>query len=117
MSAIQIAENDNLLRRIHPDQIKIENGRQRPASAAFKNTTNTSDMSVNIEKLLAEREDLLAKHRDRGYRLARFQARLAFSLNQTIVHTPNDESLSHGDVVGEKTTSIGRQFAMGAELI
>jgi hypothetical protein len=109
-----IANDEVLLRRLHPDWIVPgEHGRMRIASAAFKHL----EMSVLFCALLENQgrsvQDALGSYSDNS--LCSFTAGLARDLGQGIVYDvdpPNDPA--HGLVVGKKTQSVANHFARGA---
>jgi len=111
MDVVEILDNDNLLRRIHPEHIHEEsNGTKRPASSAFTNTGGTKEMSVNVEKKLEHSKDALHGH-TKYKALVRFTASFARTLGQDVIHSPQKEDISHADVVGKITKQIQRKFA------
>ena len=81
----------------------------RPQSNAFTNTTGTIKMSIDIEKLIQNYEDVLVNYPD--YSLVSFNVELAHELKQSVEHAPESNNNAHGNVVGEKTKSQQRKFA------
>jgi hypothetical protein len=112
-----IDEADELLRRIHPAHIIMDQklGAKRPASAAFDNTSGTNRMSVDLRKLLSCVKDCIKDYPNYG--IAVFEVALAYELNQTVENSPRSENLAHCDVIGEKPPSVKRKFALRSQLL
>jgi hypothetical protein len=113
----EINEADELLRRIHPYHIVMDQklGRERPASAAFENTTGTDCMSVDLNKLLNCPEDCVKDYS--GCSIAIFEVVIAYELNQGVKGSPQPENPAHCDVIGKKTESVKKKFAVKSQLL
>jgi len=99
-----IPDEEVLLRRIHPVYLvenKERTGR-RLSTAAFKNTTGTNSMSVQIKRFLDQAIDALRGFD--GQFLVSFTAGFVRGLNprQGVTHCPTPDDDSHGDVWGAK---------------
>jgi hypothetical protein len=110
MVAIQtIADDDILLRRIHPLQVVMDEntGRARPSSGAFKDPS----MSVDSEQLLtaASLDHSFCLRNDPNHSLVSFRAEVARGLGMDVNHTPIVSNIAveanpaHVDVVGKKS--------------
>jgi len=102
-----IADEEDLYRRVHPDQMK-PNG--TVTSAAFKD----QEMSVDRAKKRTP-EDSLARHPKYG--LASFKAALARRLNQQVEPDGDLANPAHALVIGQKTRSIARSFAANCVVV
>ena len=114
----EFGDDTTLFRRVHPAHFKVENGEMRITSAAFRNTTDTQNMSVDIEELLGESDltpqDCLDGYE--GFGLARFDVGLCHELDQIVRSSPVEGNPAHGDVIGHKTRTTMRQFASRSSL-
>jgi len=111
MKIIDIFDEDDLYRRVPSLWIK-ENG--NPTSAAFHNSSNTDDMSVDLGRLTTP--EITASEQE-GCGVASFSAGLARINKQEVLHTPNNENYAHSSVIGKKTKSIRRKLAKGSNII
>jgi hypothetical protein len=103
MQVQEVADADDLYRRIHFSQVK-DGG---PTSAAFKHT----ELSVDLAKLTTPQQSL-SGHPSHG--LVSITAGHARSLGQEVVHSPLDVNLAHALVIGNKTLGIARNLARTA---
>jgi hypothetical protein len=112
---MEIPFDDQLLRRIRPDQIVDDGntGKRRPSSAAFKDPK----MSVDAESILKSQgldyRFSLSKHP--GYSLARFPAAAARAKNLSVEHQPEPENPAHAVVLGKKTQGIANYLVSVCE--
>ena len=111
MNVQLILDDDEILRRILDDWIK-ENG--NISSAAFQNTSNTDDMSVNLSRLTTP-EETVSEYPSCG--VASFLAGFARELDQKVLHDPILDNIAHSTVRGKKTKSIRKKFAKGSTVI
>ena len=100
MNVELIYDHDELFRRIVNDWVK-EDGSL--SSAAFQNTSNTNDMSVNLARLTTPKETI-SEFPHCG--VAKFLTKLARALNQQVLHDPIPKNIAHTTVKGNKTKSI-----------
>ena len=103
MQVQEIADADDLYRRIHPLQVKDG----RPTSAAF----TASELSVDLAKLTTPEQSLSDCA---SYGLASITAGHARSLGQEVFHDPVESNPAHALVKGKKTASIARSLARSA---
>jgi len=103
MEIQEIADADDLYRRIHPSQVKDG----RPTSAAFKD----HHLSVDVARLTIP-DRSLSGYPSHG--LASITAGHARSLGQDVFHDPRVTSPAHALVEGTKTPRIGRSLARSA---
>lgn len=117
MQKVDIENNDILLRRIPIVQILYDEKlkRHRPISGAFDNTTNTNEMSIDVEKLLKQPSDSIKSYPNNG--LIKFTAQFAYDLKQKVEHQPLDNNYAHGAVIGKKTKKEKRKFAKECEWV
>ena len=104
MQVQEIADADDLYRRIHFSQVKDG----RPTSAAFKHT----ELSVDLAKLTTP-EQSLSGYASHG--LASITAGHARSLGQDVLHDPLEANPAHALVRGTKPLSIARSLAQSAK--
>src|SRR3990170_1644051 len=100
MQVQEIADADDLYRRIHP--LQVRDG--RPTSAAFTDP----ELSVDLARLTTP-EHSLSGHATHG--LASITAGHARSLRQDVFHEPLETNPAHALVRGKKTPSIARSLA------
>jgi hypothetical protein len=112
-----IADDDALLRRIHPTQVVEDKNlnRTRPSSGAFDDPT----LSVDVERVLVE-NDLnwgfcLKNHP--GYSLVKFEARVARARGLAVVSKPLDDDPAHAEVQGKKTPSIQKSLYLASNWV
>ena len=114
-----IPDDADLWRRIHPKQVTIDKNskRRRPSSAAFKDPK----MSVALAHIVIESGDTaetcLPDYKDFG--LASITAGLARSSEpaQIVCRDPTPDQQAHALVVGRKTDSVRRRFAVNAQWV
>ena len=111
MKILEILDEDELYRRVPLLWIK-EGG--NISSAAFQNTTNTDDMSVDLGKLTTPKRTASAK---KGCGVVSFNAGLARKNKQEVLHTPTFQNYAHSTVRGKKTKSIRRELAKGSRIV
>lgn len=104
MQLQEIADADDLYRRIHPSQVKDG----RPTRAAFTDP----ELSVDLARLTTP-EQCLSGHASHG--LASITAGHARSLGQDVFHNPLGTNPAHALVKGKKTPRIGRSLAGSAK--
>ena len=106
-----IADDADLLRRIHPIQIVDDKnlGERRPSSAAFKDPA----MSVDAEPILHQHalNWTFSLRGHSGYSLARFRAGVAREKGLAVIHKPVSDNPAHTEVIGKKTGSIAKYLA------
>lgn len=103
MQVQEVADADDLYRRIHPLQVKDG----RPTSAAFKHT----ELSVDLAQLTTPGQSL-SGYASHG--LASITARHARSLRQDVFHDPLETNPAHALVRGKKTPGIAKSLARSA---
>ena len=111
-----------LYRAVHSERLVWDDERQcrRISSAAFMNTSGTSDMSVVLGDQLHEDRrapgSILASFTpDHG--LVSLTAGIVRSLEQAVVRSPNNAEPAHGDVVGKKNGRRRRELAAVARWV
>jgi hypothetical protein len=92
-----ISNNERLLRRVHPSQIKPdpESGEARPSSAAFKSSTGLT--SVSIASLTTPDAVLVGYEK---HSLVEFEAAIARSAGCIVVRAPETDNPAHANVIG-----------------
>ena len=115
---LTITNDDQLLRRISPQWFvpDYNEGRWRPSSASFEDSPDNTPMSVHLVSVLeaAGIPSASVLHGHEGYGLVQFAASMARQLAQLLVRDPQPNEPAHVLVVGNKSRSIRRQFAMSA---
>jgi hypothetical protein len=106
-----IFDTDDLYRRFPDDHIRPDGSL---SSAAFQNTSNTDDMSVNLAKLTTL-EETISGFPDFG--VASFLAGLARELDQQVLHDPIPDNGAHSIVRGKKSKRIKKRLALGSTII
>ncbi len=115
-----IANEADLLRRIHPKQVIIDDntGQLRPTSAAFRDQS----MSVDVAPILAAQgldfQFTLASYP--GYGLVKFQAGVARKQDLAVVPKPilePPENPAHAEVVGKKTGAVINALKAASEWV
>lgn len=110
-----IADEIILWRRIHPEQVALgENNEPRPSSAAFRNTKNTSGMSVNIANESTVQDTMSGCD---GFFLVEFEVSFVRGLNQGVVRRPQTDNPAHAEVTGSKSKSIRNKFSAGSRWV
>lgn len=104
--------NENELYRRFPDVWLKDDG--SISSAAFQNTSNTDDMSVDLDRLTTP-EKTASEYPGCG--VASFLAGLARKLGQQVLHDPIPTNIAHSTVRGKKTESIRKKLAKGSTII
>ncbi|MBZ0168327.1 MAG: hypothetical protein K8F29_02645 [Kofleriaceae bacterium] len=104
MEVEEIADNDELYRRIHPLQVKDG----RPTSAAFKDP----EMSVDVARVTTPQR-VLSEYSSHG--LASITAGYARSLEQDVFHDPVENNPAHAIVKGNKPPRIAKSLARSAK--
>ena len=118
---LTILDEAELWRRIPPHWIIFDKNRgaKRPSSAAFDDHQNGSPMSVLLADLLSEvgrgASDVLADYE--GYALAAITAGLARRCKQVVVRAPLRDVPAHAEVVGKKTDSVRKRFAVASRWV
>ena len=105
MRVEEIADVDDLYRRIHPLQVK-EDGSL--SSAAFKD----AEMSVDVARLTTPQQSLSGYV---SHGLVSITAGHARSLRQEVFHAPLETNPAHALVKGRKTDSIAKNLARSAK--
>jgi hypothetical protein len=112
---MEIPLDEQLLRRIRPDQIVDDGntGKRRPSSAAFKDP----EMSVDAESILKSRgfDYRFSLSKYAGYSLARFTAAAARAKNLNVEHQPEAENPAHTVVIGKKIQGIANYLVSACE--
>lgn len=106
-----IDDNDELFRRFTQDQIK-PNG--KVSSAAFQNTSDTDEMSVDLGKLSSIENS--SNFKGSIYGVASFHAGHARKLEQVVFHDPDYicDNYAHTTVKGKKSDRRKKHLANGA---
>ena len=104
----EIQDDDELYRRIHPDQIK----HGKISSAAFKQ--KTPDLSVSISRLTTPEKVL---HGYPRHGLASLVAAIFRKENLEVYHAPAPCNYAHAIVYGKITESMAKRIADSAKLI
>ncbi len=108
MKAEEILNEDELYRRFLDVYLKYDGS---ISSAAFHNTSNTDDMSVDLARLTTP-EKTVSEYPGLG--VASFLAGLARKLKQQVLHDPIPTNIAHSTVRGKKTRSISKKLAEGS---
>ena len=108
MKHLSILDSEQLLRRIPPVHIVPKNGKLGISSAAFKNTTDTYEMSVDLSSKLVSQLDSVKKYPDNW--LVSLTAKVVRKLNQGVISQPLRDNNAHGSVWGIKTKSVRNKF-------
>ena len=103
MRVQEVADADDLYRRIHPSQVKDG----KLTSAAFKDP----QLSVDLARLTTPQRSLSGHP---SYGLASITALLARSLGQEVVHNPLEVNPAHALVIGNKNLGTARSLARSA---
>ncbi len=121
----RIPDDAQLWRRIRPTQVIFDGNinRLRPTSDAFRNTSDTQEMSVALEKIVEQTgrtaKDILIKYPGQG--IAAFTAEFARSLDeyQGVVFAPKPpDEIEHGHIVGDKTKEkLRKKFAKESRIL
>lgn len=107
MSSSEVLDEEELLRRIHPTQVKDCGG---VSSAAFTD----AELSVNRASLTSV-EETLKEHPSHG--VASFVTRVARELGQEVLPDPALFNPAHALVKGKKTKSVQRRLARACRLV
>ena len=100
MNIETIYDDDELYRRINEQWIK---GNGDISSAAFQNTSNTDEMSVDLARLINIKKTAL---KNPEYGVASFMAIGARNLGQKVFHSPEQDNDAHSTVKGRKNARI-----------
>ena len=103
MRVQEVADADDLYRRIHPSQVKDG----KLTSAAFKDL----QLSVDLARLTTPQRSL-SRHPSHG--LASITALVARSLGQEVIHNPLNINPAHALVIGNKSLATARSLARSA---
>lgn len=106
-----ILDADKLYRRFPGYWLKDDNS---VSSAAFQNTSNTNDMSVDLGRRTTSKR-IVSGYPSHG--VASFIAGLARKLGQKVLHDPFPNNPAHSTVRGEKTRGIRRQLAKSSTVV
>jgi hypothetical protein len=109
LKIIDILDEDELYRRIHPNW-KKNNG--RISSGAFK--TKTPPLSVDVAKLTTPEKSL---SNCSNYWLASIVTKLVRSLELDARHEPKLENYAHGIIEGNITPSKAKRLASNATTV
>lgn len=107
----EIRNEDELYRRV-PDYWVKENG--NISSAAFQNTSDTDEMSVDLARLTTP---VKASLNNPKFGVTSIIAGYVRQLEQKVYHEPIVENPAHSTVKGKKTRGIMRSLAKNAKLI
>lgn len=112
-----IPDDADLWRRIHPTHIIFDDnqGRVRPTSQAFTDSSNGSPMSVVIATECGGPDRVLAGYE--RYGLASFKARVARESGLGIVRDPLPDQPAHALVFGPKSKKVQSQLAKATEWV
>lgn len=106
-----IANNDELWRRVPPQQLITEDdGSPRASSAAF----DDEELSVNVAKDTTM-DKTLAGHA--GFSIVGFPAGLAREHEQRVVRKPLPDNPAHAEVIGRKTGSVKKALYRGSRWV
>lgn len=110
-----VSSCSELWRRIHPKQIIFDEslGKIRPSSAAFKDSTNGTPMSVLSARLVSRsgRDEFSVLRPFPAEALAAFTAGFARSQQQGIELAPLENEPAHAHVFGSKEKRVRNEFA------
>lgn len=113
-----IEDVDLLWRNIPPRWVVPDKntGTMRPSSAAFKDDSDGSPMSVTLEAHAEKLGWTPARQLQglRGFSLSRISAGLVRRCDQGVARDPRPPNLAHGVVFGTKTRSVWKRLAAGA---
>lgn len=107
---IEIEDDDNLLRRISPENQK--GGRIN--SSAFRPPRDSNNISVDIAKLTTANECLSGLS---GFWVAKINTGFVRGLELTVSHQPTPENYAHAEIEGKFTDARRKQLARHAEII
>ncbi|TAL34484.1 MAG: hypothetical protein EPN93_12240 [Spirochaetes bacterium] len=115
MEIIEIADSDNLLRRVpftDPNYIKPDG---TITSFAFSpRRQDTNGLSMDVEKLTTFGKSIMDRTKFRLYRL---QAQVPRNHGLKCLHDPKPENVSHALIQGEFNKAISRKLASAAERV
>ena len=104
---MDISDNEQLNRRIHPTFVKPDGSL---SSQAFKDPS----MSVDRAEFRATSDSLLNRN---GYGLAGFLTLMAREIGQNVFAQPELLNPAHAIVEGKKTKSVARSFAKASKWV
>ena len=105
MNIENIYDEDELYRRVNEQWIK-EDG--VISSAAFQNTSNTDEMSVDLARLTNIEKTSLNNSK---YGVASLKTIDVRKLDQEVFHSPEQDNYAHSTVKGNKNTRIKKALA------
>ncbi len=105
MNIKTIYDEDELYRRVNEQWIK-EDG--VISSAAFQNTSNTDEMSVDLARLTNIEKTSLNNSK---YGVASLKTIDVRKLDQEVFHSPEQDNYAHSTVKGNKNTRIKKALA------
>lgn len=111
MKAEEILNEDELYRPFLDVWLKNDGN---ISSAAFQNTSNTDDMSVDLARLTTPKKTV-SEYPSCG--VASLLAGLARKLDQQVLNDPIPTNVAHSIVRGKKTKSIRKKLAKGSTVI
>src|SRR6266852_2979158 len=114
-----IANEDDLWRRIHPSWVFFDanEGRVRPTSQAFKDSSDGTPMSALLAKEDTPHRALAASWGEKGFSLAAITAGLARQRGLGVVRDPQPEDPPHLLVFGDKTKFVREGLALAARWV
>lgn len=115
MNDTSVSDCSEFWRRIHPKQIIFDQslGKIRPSSAAFKDSTDGTPMSVLSAKLVSRsgRDEFSVLRPFPAEALAAFTAGFARRQQQGIELAPVESEPAHAHVFGSKEKRVRNEFA------
>jgi len=106
-----IFDMDELYRRF-PRQFLKDDGTL--STAAFQNTSRTTEMSVDLARLTTPSKTAL---NNENYGVASFEAGAARQLDQEVYHNPTIENNAHSTVRGQKPRRIRLKLAEISKIV
>jgi hypothetical protein len=106
---VEIADDDELFRRVLPYFIKANN---RVSSAAFKKRNKQPDNEISVELgRLSSPVECAQRYGPRGFRVIALTAGSARSLSFEVRHDPLEDCYPHALIVGENDADRCEQLA------
>lgn len=112
----RLIHDDEFFRAINPKAHLKPDGKL--SSAAFSNSSNTNEMSVDWAERSTPAETVgRFPHWPAGKFVASITAGTCWSLDQSIEFSPTTHNPAHTGIVGAKTDSVRRKLARTAEIL
>lgn len=111
-----LQDGDEFYRAINPEAHLKPDGTL--ASAAFRNSSNTNEMSVDWAARSTPAQTVARfPNWPSGKRVASVSAGTYWDHNQSIKYSPNSDNQAHTSIVGAKTTSVRKGLARAAKML